>query len=46
MNEAKEQAERAEQTFTKETDEATWQRPDHVVVETALEVTGYSLNSR
>lgn len=31
-------AEQPEQTM--------WQTPDHVVVDTALEVTGYSLNSR
>ncbi|MCP3820534.1 pyrroloquinoline quinone precursor peptide PqqA [Streptomyces sp. A3M-1-3] len=46
MNETKEQTDLIKGTFAEETDETTWQAPDHMVVETALEVTGYSLNSR
>jgi hypothetical protein len=46
MNETKEQAEPVEQTSAQEREETAWQAPGHVVVETALEVTAYSLNSR
>lgn len=35
-----------EQTPATETDQATWQAPAHEVVDTALEVTAYSLSSR
>lgn len=46
MSETKEQAEPVKQTSEEETEKTTWQAPDHMVVETALEVTAYSLNSR
>lgn len=46
MNETMDQTELLQQTSADQTDETTWQAPGHVVVETALEVTGYSLNSR
>lgn len=47
MSAAEEQTQPVEQTPSSgETDQATWQTPDYEVVETALEVTGYSLNSR
>ncbi|MEV6649398.1 pyrroloquinoline quinone precursor peptide PqqA [Streptomyces sp. NPDC051219] len=45
MNETMEQTE-LRQTAAEETEATTWQTPGHMVVETALEVTGYSLNSR
>lgn len=46
MNETKEETEQVTQSSTEESEKTTWQAPDHMVVETALEVTGYSLNSR
>ncbi|WP_405875139.1 MULTISPECIES: pyrroloquinoline quinone precursor peptide PqqA [unclassified Streptomyces] len=46
MNETKEQTKPIEWTPSKETDKATWQAPSYEVVDTALEVTAYSLSSR
>ncbi|MEU5537955.1 pyrroloquinoline quinone precursor peptide PqqA [Streptomyces sp. NPDC020362] len=46
MNEAKEQLKPVEQISSKETDHAGWQAPGYEVVDTALEVTAYSLSSR
>jgi coenzyme PQQ precursor peptide PqqA len=46
MNEATEQLKPVEQIASKETDQATWQAPAYEVVDTALEVTAYSLSSR
>ncbi|MGI5377489.1 pyrroloquinoline quinone precursor peptide PqqA [Streptomyces sp. CA-251387] len=46
MDETKEQLTPAEQTSAQQTDDATWEAPAHEVVDTALEVTAYSLNSR
>ncbi|MET7615804.1 pyrroloquinoline quinone precursor peptide PqqA [Streptomyces sp. NPDC005408] len=46
MNDTKEQAELVKQTSAEETSQTPWQAPGFVVVETALEVTAYSLNSR
>ncbi|WP_369171695.1 pyrroloquinoline quinone precursor peptide PqqA [Streptomyces sp. R28] len=46
MNETKEQLKPVEQTSSKETDQATWQAPAYEVVDTALEVTAYSLSNR
>lgn len=38
--------EAADRTTRTEAGETAWQTPDYVVVETALEVTAYSLNAR
>ncbi|MEU8981274.1 pyrroloquinoline quinone precursor peptide PqqA [Streptomyces sp. NPDC048309] len=46
MNETKEQTKPVEWTATRETDKTTWQAPAYEVVDTALEVTAYSLSSR
>ncbi|MCI3245105.1 pyrroloquinoline quinone precursor peptide PqqA [Streptomyces spinosisporus] len=46
MNETKEQPKPVESAPKNETDRATWQPPSYEVVDTALEVTAYSLNSR
>jgi coenzyme PQQ precursor peptide PqqA len=46
MNEATEQLKPVERIPSKETDQATWQAPAYEVVDTALEVTAYSLSSR
>ncbi|MCX4879192.1 pyrroloquinoline quinone precursor peptide PqqA [Streptomyces sp. NBC_00847] len=46
MNEATQQLKPVEQISSKETDRATWQTPDYEIVDTALEVTAYSLSSR
>ncbi|WP_455351404.1 pyrroloquinoline quinone precursor peptide PqqA [Streptomyces sp. SYSU K217416] len=46
MNQTMEQTELVQQTSGEEGDDTTWQTPGHLVVETALEVTAYSLNSR
>ncbi|MFF4506848.1 pyrroloquinoline quinone precursor peptide PqqA [Streptomyces sp. NPDC001401] len=46
MNEATEQLKPVEQIPSKETEKATWQAPAYEVVDTALEVTAYSLSSR
>jgi coenzyme PQQ precursor peptide PqqA len=46
MNEATEQLKPVEQIPSKEADGATWQTPGYEVVDTALEVTAYSLSSR
>jgi coenzyme PQQ precursor peptide PqqA len=46
MNETKEQLKPVEQTPSKETDRTTWQTPGYEAVDTALEVTAYSLSSR
>lgn len=35
-----------EQSPSKEPEQSTWQAPAHEVIDTALEVTAYSLNSR
>ncbi|MGW2463565.1 pyrroloquinoline quinone precursor peptide PqqA [Streptomyces sp. NPDC004457] len=45
MTEAVEQAEQPART-TEETDRTAWQTPGYVVVDTALEVTAYSLSVR
>ncbi|GAA3836833.1 hypothetical protein GCM10022403_081770 [Streptomyces coacervatus] len=46
MNEATEQLKPVEPTASQETDRVTWQPPAYEVVDTALEVTAYSLSSR
>jgi len=46
MNEATEQLKPVEQIASQETDSATWRTPGYEVVDTALEVTAYSLSSR
>lgn len=46
MDGPQEQPKPVEQSPSKETDRATWQAPAYEVVDTALEVTAYSLNSR
>lgn len=46
MDETKEQLTPAEQAPAQQTEDATWQAPAHEVVDTALEVTAYSLTSR
>ncbi|GAA4915476.1 pyrroloquinoline quinone precursor peptide PqqA [Streptomyces coeruleoprunus] len=46
MNDTTDEREPAEETGAEEQEATTWQAPDHKVVETSLEVTGYSLNSR
>jgi len=46
MNEATEQLRPVEQTPAQETDGTAWQTPSYEVVDTALEVTAYSLSSR
>ncbi|MFI7400402.1 pyrroloquinoline quinone precursor peptide PqqA [Streptomyces sp. NPDC049541] len=46
MNEATEQLKPVEQIASRETDGAGWQTPAYEVVDTALEVTAYSLSSR
>jgi coenzyme PQQ precursor peptide PqqA len=45
MNETKEQRNQAERQTSEETP-TTWQTPGFTVIDTALEVTAYSLNSR
>ncbi|MFJ9538984.1 pyrroloquinoline quinone precursor peptide PqqA [Streptomyces sp. NPDC101225] len=46
MNDVTEQVRTVEQTPAREPDGATWQTPSYEVVDTALEVTAYSLSSR
>ena len=46
MNEATQQLKPVEQIPSKETDKVTWQPPSYEIVDTALEVTAYSLSSR
>ncbi|WP_210586046.1 pyrroloquinoline quinone precursor peptide PqqA [Streptomyces sp. GESEQ-35] len=46
MNEATEQLKPVEPVSPQESDGATWQAPAYQVVDTALEVTAYSLSSR
>lgn len=46
MHETKEQLKPVEPTSSKQTDDATWQTPEYAVVDTALEVTAYSLSNR
>jgi coenzyme PQQ precursor peptide PqqA len=46
MNETMEQTKAAEQAPPTETAPAGWQTPGYEAVDTALEVTAYSLNSR
>ncbi|MGW1750598.1 pyrroloquinoline quinone precursor peptide PqqA [Streptomyces sp. NPDC002092] len=46
MNEATEQLKPVEQIASQDTDGANWQTPAYEVVDTALEVTAYSLSSR
>ncbi|MEV5309638.1 pyrroloquinoline quinone precursor peptide PqqA [Streptomyces sp. NPDC052610] len=45
MNETKDQTRPSEQTLSQDS-RSTWQTPDLTVIDTALEVTAYSLNSR
>jgi coenzyme PQQ precursor peptide PqqA len=45
MHETTDQTRPAERNLPEET-ETAWQTPDFTVVDTALEVTAYSLNSR
>lgn len=46
MNETTDQPQQAEPTRPQTPDPATWQAPAYEVVDTALEVTAYSLTSR
>ncbi|MFJ9814013.1 pyrroloquinoline quinone precursor peptide PqqA [Streptomyces sp. NPDC101151] len=46
MNDATEQLQPLEQIPSTEPDGATWQAPAYEIVDTALEVTAYSLSSR
>ncbi|MFH0516605.1 pyrroloquinoline quinone precursor peptide PqqA [Streptomyces sp. M41] len=46
MHETDEQLRPVEQTPSKPAAHATWQAPGYEVVDTALEVTAYSLSSR
>ncbi|MFJ8085457.1 pyrroloquinoline quinone precursor peptide PqqA [Streptomyces sp. NPDC096205] len=46
MNEAVEQAEQPSRATSEETDRTAWQSPGYAVVDTALEVTAYSLSVR
>ncbi|MER6423972.1 pyrroloquinoline quinone precursor peptide PqqA [Streptomyces sp. NPDC001137] len=46
MNEATEQLKPVERIASQDTAGATWQTPAYEVVDTALEVTAYSLSSR
>jgi coenzyme PQQ precursor peptide PqqA len=46
MNEATEQFKPVEPIASPQTDIATWQTPAYEIVDTALEVTAYSLSSR
>ncbi|MEV0639311.1 pyrroloquinoline quinone precursor peptide PqqA [Streptomyces sp. NPDC050619] len=46
MNETTEQTKPAEQNTAQKTDTTGWQTPEFTVIDTALEVTAYSLNSR
>jgi coenzyme PQQ precursor peptide PqqA len=46
MNEVTEQLRPVEQSPAQEPDSAVWQTPSYEVVDTALEVTAYSLSSR
>ncbi|MGW6910523.1 pyrroloquinoline quinone precursor peptide PqqA [Streptomyces sp. NPDC054940] len=50
MNEAMEQAEQTEQPVARTTeapiDATAWQTPEYTAVDTALEVTAYSLTAR
>ncbi|MFE5819648.1 pyrroloquinoline quinone precursor peptide PqqA [Streptomyces sp. NPDC056479] len=46
MNETKEALKPVEQTSSAQPDDATWQAPAFEVVDTALEVTAYSLSTR
>ncbi|MFE7269207.1 pyrroloquinoline quinone precursor peptide PqqA [Streptomyces sp. NPDC057623] len=46
MHETKEQLKPVGQTASQQTDDATWQTPACEVVDTALEVTAYSLTNR
>lgn len=46
MHENTEQLKPVEHTASNQTDDATWQTPACEVVDTALEVTAYSLSTR
>ncbi|WP_030348185.1 pyrroloquinoline quinone precursor peptide PqqA [Streptomyces sp. NRRL S-1022] len=46
MNEAVDQAEPAARTTAEETAPTAWQTPGYAIVDTALEVTAYSLSIR
>ncbi|MFI6039752.1 pyrroloquinoline quinone precursor peptide PqqA [Streptomyces sp. NPDC051315] len=46
MTETTEQTERPAATTTEQTDRTPWQTPGYTVVDTALEVTAYSLATR
>ncbi|MEU6590020.1 pyrroloquinoline quinone precursor peptide PqqA [Streptomyces sp. NPDC046881] len=46
MNEAVEQVEQTARTTAEETAPTTWQTPGYAIVDTALEVTAYSLSIR
>ncbi|GHI05629.1 pyrroloquinoline quinone precursor peptide PqqA [Streptomyces cellostaticus] len=46
MNETRAETKAVEETPLQKPDPATWQAPAYEVVDTALEVTAYSLSSR
>ncbi|GKQ35300.1 pyrroloquinoline quinone precursor peptide PqqA [Streptomyces sp. A012304] len=46
MTETTEQAQHPAATTAEQTDGAVWQTPGYTVVDTALEVTAYSLSTR
>ncbi|MFF3935564.1 pyrroloquinoline quinone precursor peptide PqqA [Streptomyces phaeofaciens] len=46
MNETTERTQQPAATTTEQTDPGAWQTPGYTVVDTALEVTAYSLSAR